>query len=291
MTREVRSEDAFFRTGRGTGEQELLIPLPLAQGGWGATMRGMAVAGALARAAEQAAEHDGLAGFVPARWTVELLRPAGMVPSVATAWTMRRGGRAGVIDAELRQGDVLVGRATALYLRTGETPVERVWEADNRFMPPPPGVLPCDGDRRVFHTPGAGWSTELAAHQTAERKQVWCGAIPIVAGKAPTPFQFVGSVADVASVAVNWGDTGLQHINADISVHLARLPLGGELGMVAIERAASSGLSSGTVSLFDRRGIIGTVSVSALANAVRAVNVGEWAPTSGPAPHRSRTKE
>lgn len=261
------------------GDAAVLQPLQLARSGWGASIRGMAVSVALVRAAEAEARSAGLAEvMMPTRWTLELLRPAGLVPTQVSAVIVRQGRRAAVIDAHMRQGGVLVARATALYARPSEAPIEGVWSPSEPVAPPEPGILPASGDRRIYHTPSLGWSRDPSPHQNAERKQIWCGDTPAVAGDAPSPFRLAAGVADVASMATNWGSAGLVHINADVSMHLARLPHGEEAGLRAITRSAVSGIAVGTAEMFDRDGVFGTVTTSAFANPAHAVDMRLWRP-------------
>ena len=70
----------------------------------------------------------------------------------------------------------------------------------------------------------------------------------------------------------NWGSEGLQFINADVSMALARQPVGLEFGLSAVERVESAGISVGTAVMFDCAGVFGTTTVLGLANARRSVD-------------------
>ena len=117
-----------------------------------------------------------------------------------------------------------------------------------------------------------GWTPSFADHQNASRKQTWQTGVPIVAGEVPTPFQAVASIADSTSMVTNWGSGGVEYINADISLTLARLPASLEIGLAATDRVDVDGVAVGTAAVFDRRGPLGTAVVSSLANAARSVD-------------------
>jgi hypothetical protein len=122
-----------------------------------------------------------------------------------------------------------------------------------------------------FHS-SSGWSQEFADHQNASRKASWNTGLPIVAGESPTPFQAVASLADGASLVTNWGSRGVEHINTDITLALARRPTGLEIGLAALDRVERDGIAIGTVAVLDRAGPLGNVVVTSLANTKRTVD-------------------
>ena len=124
----------------------------------------------------------------------------------------------------------------------------------------------------LFSSDEVGWSQVFAEHQNRSRKQTWQTALPVVLGEKPTPFQSVAGVADATSMVMNWGSAGVEYINTDITLALARLPVSMEIGLSARERFAHDGISVGTAVVFDREGPIGTSTVSSLANAKRTVD-------------------
>jgi hypothetical protein len=87
---------------------EVLLPGPAAQGPWGPTISGHVVGGILARALELESLGSGL---VPARLTVDLLRPTAIAPVEVRTAVRRDGRRIRLVDAELIQHDVVVSRA------------------------------------------------------------------------------------------------------------------------------------------------------------------------------------
>ena len=74
------------------------------------------------------------------------------------------------------------------------------------------------------------------------------------------------------SLMTNWGSEGVGFINVDLTLVLARLPEGPDVGIEADDHISSDGLAVGTATMFDRGGPIGTCVVSALSNARRQVD-------------------
>lgn len=96
--------------------------------------------------------------------------------------------------------------------------------------------------------------------------------MPVVAGEEGTPFQSVAAIADGTSMVVNWGTEGVQYINTDITLALARKPVSLEVGLSATDRVEVDGIAVGTVEVFDRAGPLGTAMVTSLANGKRPVS-------------------
>ena len=71
---------------------------------------------------------------------------------------------------------------------------------------------------------------------------------------------------DVTATVTNFGPAGLKYINADYTMSLTRLPEGPFVGLAAITHYANAGVATGTASLFDARGPIGSSMSTAIAN-------------------------
>ncbi|WAM12325.1 acyl-CoA thioesterase domain-containing protein [Rhodococcus sp. JS3073] len=267
---------AFFRLAPGRDVQsEEYLPQSPAGSGWGSEhMRGMAVSGALARATEKTVEELGRQDLQPVRWTLDLFRPAGMKPSFTSTTVVREGRRLCLVDAVLTQDGEAVARASALYLSPTSTPEGIVWASGNSPQPPHEDCRrSAGGAERLYYSESAGWTPPADAPQNGDRKQIWQFAIPVVEGEPLTAFQMAASVADAANVVSNLGSSGLEYINADVTLALARLPEGLELGLAALDRSEQHGISVGTGLVFDRVGVVGSVTVSAVGNARRAVDL------------------
>ena len=66
---------------------------------------------------------------------------------------------------------------------------------------------------------------------------------------------------------------GVGFINADVTVSLARLPVGDEIGLEAADHLSADGVAVGSATLHDALGPIGSSIVVALANAQRQVDL------------------
>jgi hypothetical protein len=258
----VSATDGFFRE-----EDGLFHPLAPAVSGWGpAHVRGPAITGLLGRAAQEACPTE---GHRPARASFELFRPARMMPTTTRATVVRTGGRLTLVDSELLPVETVVARAHVLFLAVSEEPAGQVW-TPGRPVPPPGATDPTDEEGRSYLS-GDTWTGSADEHHNDRPKSVWQLPLTVVEGSAPTPFEIVAAASDISSLVVHWGDRGVEFINADASITLARLPIDGGVGISATHRSSDAGVSVGSAVLFDRHGAFGTSSVVALANARSAV--------------------
>lgn len=278
---DLADQTALFRT---TGDphgphHETLIPLPNSASGWGSDqIRGMAVSGALARATERTADEE-LPEMRPVRWHVDLFRAARVRPTEVRTSVIRRGGRIGLIDAELWQEDRPVARSRTLFARPGESPPGTVWQpGPQSLLTPPAGLRPTGDEARLYYSEQLGWTAAAEPHQNSDHKRLWHFPVTLVQGQPVTAFQMVASVADMANLVVNWGAGGVEFINADIDLVLTRPPAAMEVGLSVVDRAERDGVAHGTAVVYDRQGVIGRVSVVAVANPVRRVDPGDRRP-------------
>ena len=257
-----------------TLENDQLIPGDIARSMWSPDqMHGVAVSGALARGLETKLAEIGRTDLVPARYTVDLFQPAKMAPCTVVTEVIREGRRLALIDAALMQGDVRVARASCIFLLPTENAGGIVWTAEDHPVPPPLDVVPVSDEPRVpFFKSDEDWSQSFPEHQNAGRKQTWQVGLPVVAGEEGTPFQSVAAIADGTSMVVNWGTEGVQYINTDITLALARKPVSLEVGLSATDRVEIDGIAVGTAEVFDRAGPLGTAMVTSLANGKRPVS-------------------
>lgn len=265
------SDLSFFRA-----EGDLLTPTGLAQSMWDSNqMHGVAVSGVLARGLERRLVELGRDELVPTRYTVDLFRAATMDPCEVVVEVVREGRRICLLDAVLRQRGERVARASAVFLSPSATTEGEVWSPQERPGPPPLELAPpTDVPHVPFLHSSVGWSQDFREHQNASHKSSWNSAIPVLDTEPMTPFQAAAAVADGASLLTNWGTRGVEYINADITLTLARGPAGTEIGLSAVDRVEHAGIAVGTAAMFDRAGPLGSVMVTALANARRAVDMG-----------------
>lgn len=258
-------------------EDGLLVPQDIARSLWKADqMHGVATSGALGRAVERAVLDTGRTDLSPARFTVDLFKAPTMEPCRTETTIVREGSRLMLVDAELVQGGATVARASGLFLKRTENPDGDVWSPAEAPTPPPLDVAPVSEEPRVpIFSSAAGWSQDFAEHQNAGRKQTWQTTLAVVVGEETTPFQGLCGAADSTSMVVNWGDAGVQYINTDITLAISRVPVSREIGLSATSWYSHDGIATGTATVFDRLGPIGTSTVTSLSNARRAVDFTE----------------
>lgn len=260
---------AFF-----TREGAQFLPTRVAISSWSPTqVGGPAVCGLLARELET--RSPGVE-FVPARLTVDMFSPVADEPTTVRSTVVREGKRICVADAELVQHGEVRSRATVVYLRTGEVPAGDLWQP-GRYLPVPeaPDISEA-GAHPLFKSGDGEWTRDFAASQNAERKVIWQNMLPVVAGDPVTPFQRAAMAGDAASFMTNWGSAGIGYINSDVTLALARLPIGPGIGVLAQDQVGAAGISVGTVALYDRTGPLGTAVVTAVSNVRRQVDMSRF---------------
>ena len=72
--------------------------------------------------------------------------------------------------------------------------------------------------------------------------------------------------AEATSLVTNLGTDGVGYINGDLTVGLARLPVGEWIGVQGDSHWASEGVAVGTATLFDQDGAFGSGMTTAVSN-------------------------
>lgn len=256
--------DAFFTVL--SINPEVLQPTQASASGWSPEhVHGPAVSAVLARATERVAD-EVLPGRRLVRWTVDMFRPARMLPTTANATVFRQGRRIGLIDAELTQNGQPVARSRALFAHAAETPDGQVWAAERALEPPPLNLVPLPGERRLYNSDHRGWTADPDEHLGGAHKQTWTVSLPVIEDEEPSRLQVVAGVADVTNLVTSWGSAGVEFINADITLAITRYPVAVEVGLSALDRTVCDGIAVGTAIVFDRVGQLGTATVVTLAN-------------------------
>jgi len=222
-------------------------------------MHGRLLAGLAAWAIERDHAED---GFVPVRLTVDLYKNPRMEPTTVTTAVVRAGGRVRAVDAVLHVGGVEVARASSLWLRTGVAPQDDVPHTPTWDAPAPEAATEEFGG--PFEVRGVGGR---AFGAPMPRRSWLRDGNELVAGQTMTPFVRAALAADFASPLANSGSTGLDYINADLTLHLGRLPAGEWIGIEVVDRVATDGVSVASCRFHDASGPIGWSSVCAVLNA------------------------
>lgn len=82
-------------------------------------------------------------------------------------------------------------------------------------------------------------------------------------------------VGEAASLVTNWGSAGVGFINADLTLTLARMPVGTDLGIETDNHLSAEGVATGSAVLYDREGPVGMCVVTAVSNAARQIDLAQ----------------
>lgn len=249
------------------GADGSFAPTAAAGGHWGESiLSGPAVAGLAAWSLER---DFGESGFLPARFTINLMRPARKEPLQVKTRALRHGRRARYGDCEVLQGDDLVATAVVVLYQQSEAPEGQQWSPAVEFYPP----LDHEGDDLVVGSDAAGWGELVARHQNVSRKRAYYRGLDVIAGQPATPFVRAVVVAEATTnMVVNLGTDGIGYINGGLTVLLYRTPRGEGLGVQGDRQFAADGVAIGSTTLFDDDGPVGIASITALANPAARIN-------------------
>lgn len=244
--------DSYFST-----TADGLLPAPHANAPWADDMlHGRLIGGLAARAIEAQIGGPGAAlTRRVARLTVDLFRPAGMVPVTVTTTPVRRGRRIEVIDVSVRSDGHDVARVTALVLATSSAPPGSTWQPSPAPWPDPDALAAEDPDQR--------WQFRVVAggFNTGERSRVWTNdTVSLVDGEPMSPLVRAAVSGDLACPLANSSDAGLHYINADYTLALGRYPVGPWVGLEVAHHIAADGIAVGGCTLVDRAGPFATSS-------------------------------
>jgi hypothetical protein len=247
------------------------VPTILTQGPWSPdAQHGGPVAALLAHAVER------VPSVVPmnvARLTVDLLRAVPLRPLRTLARVAREGKRIQLVDVSLLDEATEVARCSALRVRIGDTDDPEVNDHPRRpDTSPPEGP----GRGRPLH-PGAGDSPiGFIRSIDAERVvgDVGMGApavmwirmrVPLVAGAETSATARLALAADFSSALAAYLDTRrFSFINADINLHVLRLPVGEWIAVDAVTWVGAEGIGQGSARLHDLDGLVGTAGAAQL---------------------------
>ncbi|WP_334026656.1 acyl-CoA thioesterase domain-containing protein [Nocardia terpenica] len=251
---------------------EVFEPQAVAASQWSSDqVVGPALCGLLARELEN--RHGG-GGLVPVRLTVDLFKPARMHRLAVTTRIVREGKRIRLADATVMQDEAPVARAALVFLRPAEQPPGVVWTRDHEPVPPDPGMAP-PGHVPLWSSDASGnWSAIPSGHEDSSRKRTWQRPLDVLAGEAGSPFVRAAMVGEQTSMVTNWSDLGVAFINTDLTLALARMPIGPDIGVEADNHLGGNGIAVGSATLFDRHGVFGTGLITAVANAGRRITAG-----------------
>lgn len=250
------AQEAFYHP-----EGDLLIPTALTRGPWHEDhQHGGPPAALLARAIEALAPAN---HWHPARFTLDFLRPVPLTrPLRAVAELTRRGKQVLGFSAHLLDGQQAVARATALCIRRLEHDLDLPADAAPPNHPRDPESFP------PFAFDFFRWDV---GYHTAIDARLESGTIgrgpavawmrpryPLISGEPTSPLQQLLTVADaINGVGFILDLTQYTFVNADLSLHLHRLPADPWIRLAAAPIPQPHGVGLVDAELSDRHGPIG----------------------------------
>jgi hypothetical protein len=158
-------------------------------------------------------------------------------------------------------GGVEVARASTLWLRETDARRDEAPHSEGWDVPPPEDAPVEFGG--AFEVRGIGGR---AFGAPMPRRSWLRDTNELVAGEAMSPFVRAALAADFASPLANSHPSGLDFINADLTLHLGRQPEGEWIGIEAVDRVATNGVSVAYCRFHDTIGPIGWSTVCAVLN-------------------------
>jgi len=196
-----------------------------------------------------------------ARVTFEFVRPVPLSELRVDTELVRPGRRVQLVAARMWSGDTLVASALALRIRRAAGVAPEV--TGDAVAPPLEGARP---QTLVHEPPGAAFATTAVDIRFAHGGYAEPGPAfawlrlrsAVVSGAAPTPLQRASAAADFGnglSAALDWGSHVF--VNPDLTVHLARDPIGEWIGLDAATTIAQDGTGQAVSVLHDEAGELG----------------------------------
>ena len=257
--------EALFLT-----DDDAFLPTELTRGGWSDdAQHGSPPSGLLGRAIE--AVPTSMPMHV-ARFTIDLFRPVPLEPLHVDVEVLRDGRRIQVVEAILRHGDVQVGRATALKIRTAEITLPEV-DREPWTQPPAPGeAIPVEGfwdfgtEATRFHKDAVDIRSIDDSFMRYGPGTSWFRLrYPVVAGEEASPFVRLATLADMSNGNSQALDpTAYIYVNPDITLYAHRMPVGEWVGMKSAAHQHESGIGLADTRVFDEIGPIGRINQAQL---------------------------
>jgi hypothetical protein len=237
-------------------EQNLFRATEDAGGPWSPDLlQGSATTGLMVREVERLAVAS---GFAVRRLTFDLWRPAGLRAFGLTTELLRNGRKAKTLQVRLMDGEVEIGRCTALLTAQGsDTPADPFTPAAAADAPPASGNPP--------PAPVQQWSRYFqqvsvrlieGALQKPGPAAAWMRLdVPMVQGEANTPLLQAVQAADFSSGVGQIVDMRQwTFVNPEISLYFFRAPEEQWILIRARTRVGANGAGLTTATLSDHRG-------------------------------------
>jgi len=265
------TEDALF-----VPDGDEIVATHMTQGPWNSEhQHGGPVSALLARTVEA------VPTLVPmrcGRLTVDLMRAVPVAPLTTTARVVREGKRVQLVEAAVVHEGTEVARATALRIRIGDSADALTHPRRPDESPPAPPTKVEESVLARAGLPVPGFLLALDMHrvtgglgQGAPSCTWFRLRVPVVAGEETTPFVRLAALADFTSGTANYLPIDRwSSINADVSIHVLREPVGEWIAVDAVAHAAGDGIGHSRATLYDTTGMVGTGSTAQFIDQVAA---------------------
>lgn len=209
----------------------------------------------LARAVERVPSDEPM---LVTRLTYDLLRPVPMEPLTIDTEVVRSSRRISVVQARLFAGETMVMRVAALRIRQGDLDLpDGVSPADVMGSEPGTGeeAIPLGGGN-AYNDIGVEIRFVEGGFQHPGPGVAWVRLRrPVVAGEEPTPLQRAAATADLGNgLSSVLRQRDWLYINPDLSVHVARPPVGEWIGMRSVTYPFGSGTGMAESAMYDATG-------------------------------------
>ena len=207
-----------------------------------------------------------------ARHTVDLFRRVPVEALDVAVEVVRAGRRIQVVAGTVSATGLTLGRSTSLLVRRTPT-VSHVSHDAPAVVPGAPDALAAEAPR-AGQQPGYYPTVEfrfVTSRAASEPHIAWTRIpVPLLPDVPLTPAVRAAGTADFANYFGNLArDDGTAFINADITLHLHRDPVGEWICMAVASRHSVNGVSIVDAALLDGAGPFGRSTVSSLANGPR----------------------
>lgn len=247
-------------------DRDRFVPTELTRGPWSADAQHAGPPAALLGRAIEGLEPRGEMSM--GRFTLEVLRPIPLRPLRVTARVVRPGRRVQYAEASLADDDHEIARASAWRIRPADVPVSDV-ALEPLALPGPnesPKTPPWTPDWGRSYFTALDWRLAGGSLLDPGPAAVWMRLLhPIVAGEPLSPIDRVLTVADSGN-GISWVVNMATHVfvNTELTVHLARPPVGEWVCLDARTRIGSAGIGVTESVLWDEQGRFGAGAQSLL---------------------------
>jgi len=199
--------------------------------------------------------------LMPARLTVEIVRPVPVAPLTVHATVTRPGRRVRGVAMSMIAGETEVATASLVAIRNAPIPAP---EQPVAVVPPPPErgnppTFTSGGTYEALHNTGVEHSFVAGSMEQPGPATDWIRLrVPLVEGEPVHPIERVAVAADFGNGVSRIVEfEQLLFINPDLTIHVHRLPEGEWVCLDARTRIEPNGVGVAASELYDERGPIG----------------------------------